>query len=127
MKSNKWRRYCGDDGIDWLREHYVWQLSEHVNRPMRARARIGHDRFYDLRYADVMRDPIGEMRKLYAWAGDEFTGTAEDGMRRWLEQNPQSRYGVHRYALAQFGLSTHDLEPHFAEYLAAYEVEREGS
>lgn len=127
MKSGKWRRFCGEDGIDWLREHYVWQQSEHVKRPMRLRARIGDQRIYDLPYWDLVADPIAQMRALYEWAGDEMTEETEARMRRWLQDNPQGRYGVHEYELSQFGLSTKDLAPHFADYLAVYDVVREGS
>jgi hypothetical protein len=126
MKSNNWNRSCGTPAIEWLREHYPRQLAEHVNRPLRLRERLGHERIYDLHYAEVMRDPIGTLRDLYAWAGDPFTPEAEAAMREWLAKNPQDRFGRHEYQLEQFGLSVADLEPHFAEYLAAVDIEREG-
>jgi hypothetical protein len=122
MKSNNWKRSCGTPALEWLREHYPRQLSEHVNRPLRHRERI-----YDLHYADVMRDPIAEMRELYAWTGDEYTPEAEAAMRAWLVANPQDSFGRHEYVLDQFGLSVRDLEPYFADYLAAVDVEREGA
>src|ERR1700752_271914 len=34
------------------------QLKEHVDRPLATRRRIGDDRFFDLHYADLIRDPV---------------------------------------------------------------------
>lgn len=127
MKSAKWARYAGDPAVGWLREHYVTQLAEHVNRPLRVRARLGAQALHDVRYAELMRDPIGEIRRLYAWAGDELTPEAEAAMTAWLADNPQGALGHHTYSLEQFGLSAADLEPAFAEYLAAVDVEPEGA
>jgi len=126
MKSNRWRTMYGDPSIEWLREHYVNQMCEHLYRPMRLRERMGEDRIVDLHYADVMRDPIGSMRDLYAKIGDEFTPEAEAGMRAWLEENPQGRFGKHSYDLEQFGLSEEILRPHFEKYFSVHATEREG-
>jgi hypothetical protein len=126
MKSRAWQRGTGDPGLGWLREHYVGQLSEHVNRPRRLRERIGDAQFYDLHYADLVRDPIEAMQRLYRWAGDGFTPDVEARMSSWLEENPQGRFGKHDYSLEQFGLTKAALEPYFGDYVSAYGVEPEG-
>src|SRR5262249_1637105 len=70
------------------------QLAAHVDRPLRTRERIGDARFFHLHYADLLRDPIGQMRALYDWAGDELTADVEGAMHAWLASNPQDRFGV---------------------------------
>jgi hypothetical protein len=102
------------------------QLRAHINRPMKARARIGDDRFFDLHYSALMRDPIGVMRSLYDWAGDELTASTERSMLDWLERNPQDRFGVGPYSLDGTGVTRADLEPVFADYLSAFDIELEG-
>jgi hypothetical protein len=102
------------------------QLRAHITRPMKARERIGGDRFFDLHYTALMRDPIGVMRSLYDWAGDELTASAERAMLDWLERNPQDRFGVAPYSLDGTGVTRADLESVFAEYLAAFDIELEG-
>ena len=103
------------------------QLQAHVERPLRARARIGNDRFFDLHYAELLRDPIGQMRALYAWAGDDLTPAVEEAMVRWLERNPQDRFGMRPYSLDAYGVTRSDLEPIFGEYLSTFDIELEGS
>jgi hypothetical protein len=73
-----------------------------------------------------MRNPMEAMRTLYASLGDELTSAADAGMRAWLNDNPQDKFGKHEYKLARFGLSEHTVRPLFERYLARYEVEREG-
>jgi hypothetical protein len=118
--------FMGGVDAQWLGENCAFQAAEHANRVMDARTRIGEDRIVDVHYGELMRDPIGTTRKLYAALGDAFTPAAEAGMRAWLADNPQDKFGKHEYRLAQYGLSVEALAPKFERYLARYEVEREG-
>jgi hypothetical protein len=118
--------FRGRVDMEWLGQNYPWQAAQHANRAMDARDAIGEDRVIDVHYADLLRDPIGEMRKLYKALGDEFTAEAEGGMLAWLGDNPQDKFGRHEYKLAEFGLSPEKLAPLFERYLARYAVEREG-
>ena len=103
------------------------QLQAHVARPLQARQRIGDDRFFDLHYAALLRDPIGVMRSLYEWAGDELTPSTEDAMLQWLKRNPQDRFGVQPYSLDGSGVTIGDLEPVFDQYLSTFDIELEGT
>ncbi|RZK02927.1 MAG: sulfotransferase, partial [Novosphingobium sp.] len=99
---------------------------QHANRIMDFRDKFGEDKIIDVHYADLMRDPVGTTKALYATLGDEFTPEAEAGIQRWVDDNPQDKFGVHEYKLAQFGLSKEALEPQFERYLSRYDVEPEG-
>lgn len=110
----------------FLVSNYPNQMAEHLRRPMAYQDRTGTDPFYHLHYAAMVRDPIAEMRRLYAWLGDEFTADAEAGMNAWLEKNPQGKFGKHAYNLDQFGLSKEQLMPFFEDYLKRFDVESEG-
>lgn len=119
-------RFAGGIDKEWLAENYPQQVVEHINRGMDARERIGWDRITDVHYADLTRDPIASMKKVYAALGDAFTPEAEAGMRAWLADNPQDKFGKHEYNLEQYGLRVEDLAPGFERYLARFDIEREG-
>ena len=102
------------------------QLRAHVDGPLRARARIGDDRFYDLHYKRLLRDPVPEMRALYEWAGDPLTPAVESRMAGWLHRNPQHKFGRPSYELGRFGIGRADLEPIFDDYISALGIELEG-
>ena len=93
---------------------------------MDARDAFGEARIIDVHYGDLARQPIDTMRKLYQSLGDEFTSQAEAGMRAWLADNPQDKFGRHEYKLAQYGLSPQKVSALFERYLSRHEVEREG-
>jgi Sulfotransferase family len=115
-----------DISVDEMVPNVLRQLQAHITRPLQTRRRIGGDRFFDLHYAALMRDPIGVMRALYDWAGDELTPSTEHAMLDWLHRNPQDRFGVQPYSLDGSGVTRTDLEPVFAEYLSTFDVELEG-
>jgi hypothetical protein len=118
--------FRGKVDVEWLSQNCPWQAVQHANRIMDARDALGENRIIDVHYADLMREPMGTMRKLYKSLGDEFTPGAEAGMRTWLQDNPQDKFGKHEYKLARFGLTEHTVRSLFERYLARYEVEREG-
>lgn len=118
--------FIGRIDYEWLGENCPWQAEQHANRLMDARDQLGEERIIDVHYADLMRDPIATMRTLYRALGDEFTPAAERGMRAWLADNPQDKFGRHEYQLAKYGLTPEMVRPRFERYLSRYEVEREG-
>jgi len=118
--------FIGRIDYQWLGENCPWQAEQHANRLMDARDRIGEDRIIDVHYADLMRDPLGTMRTLYRALGDDLTPAAETGMRTWLADNPQDKFGRHEYQLAKYGLTPEMVRPRFERYLSRYDVEREG-
>jgi hypothetical protein len=121
------RGFMGRVDTDWLRDNYPWQTEQHANRGMDAREQLGAaDRVIDVYYADLLRDPVGTMRTVYRALGDEFTPAAEQGMRQWLADNPQDKFGRHEYKLAQFGLTPEAVRARFERYLARFPVEAEG-
>ncbi len=118
--------YTARVDMEWLGQNCSWQAQQHANRIMDARDALGEERIIDVHYANLARQPIETMRTLYRSLGDEFTAQAEAGMRAWLADNPQDKFGKHEYKLAQYGLSPARIEALLERYLSRYEVEREG-
>jgi hypothetical protein len=111
---------------EWLGQDYPWQAQQHAERVMDFRDKYGEDRVIDVHYSDMINDPMGMMKRLYAALGDDWTAEAEAGIQAWLDDNPQNKFGKHEYKLAQYGLSKEQLEPMFDRYLSRYDVAREG-
>lgn len=103
------------------------QMRYHVERPLRARDRIGDERFFHMYYHEMMRDPMDVMRRLYEWADEPLTAETEARMRNWLTEHPQDRFALNAYTLDQYGLTVEALEPIFAEYLDTFDIELEGT
>lgn len=89
----------------------VW--AEGVRRAARVRAG-DEDRFVDLTYDALVRDPVGVVRGLYDRLGYDLTPATERRMRSFLDTHRQHRHGVHRYRPEDFGLTADELRGRFA-------------
>lgn len=98
------------------------RLGAHLHGAIAAKDRLGDEVIYDLHYNDLMKDPIGSMRKLYDWLGDDFTPEVEQRMQQWLQEHPQNKFGKHKYSLEEFGLSVEKLKPLFGDYVERFNV-----
>jgi hypothetical protein len=104
---------------------YLEHFKLHLARPQEVDEREP-ERIYHLHYASLVNDPIAELRRLYGWLGEDLSDAAIVGVREWLSQNPQGKYGEHKYQLETYGLSLDRLRPHFQPYVERYRVALEG-
>jgi len=74
------------------------------------------ERFLDVRYRDLVNDPIGGVRSAYAHFDLPFTTIAETRMRRYLADTPKDRHGAHVYSLTQFGLRPDEERERYRDY-----------
>lgn len=110
-----------DENREYMRQYFPLQLALHLSRPLEVSKERPED-FHHLYYTDMMADPIGEVRKIYDWLGDEWTAEGEVAMQRWLQSNPQNKHGKHSYTLEDWGYSRGDLAPYFSDYLKEHPV-----
>ena len=77
----------------------------------------GDSRFYDMRYRDLVSDPVGTVRALY----DHFDlGWSEDtdrALREHASVHRQNRFGEHTYTLEEFGLEADAIRARLSSYL----------
>ena len=92
---------------------------------MDTRDRVGEDAFFDVAYADVVRDPVAVVGAIYERFGIEWNPEKEAHLRRFHAENPQHKYGTHTYSLAEVGVERAPLEARFARYYERYDVPRE--
>lgn len=76
----------------------------------------------DVRYADLVADPMGTLGRVCDFIGTPLTADAERAMRAYLDRNTATTHGRHWYAAAEFGLDEADLRRRFAGYRHEYGV-----
>jgi hypothetical protein len=108
------------DGIDlgYLGALNVQHWTAGIATLLRFRAEHGDERFYDMDFKAVQRDPIGQVRGLYAWLDEPVTGPFEQGMRQWWEANAEHREANIHPEAREFGLDLDQVRDRFAEYSA---------
>jgi Sulfotransferase family len=101
------------------RECAYW--SRAVERTAKARAnRPGQ--FYDVDQRQFHADPLETVRGIYEFFGLQLSATAADRMRRWAAESPTTRHGEHRYDLACYGVSEHEIRETFAGYIKTHHL-----
>jgi len=78
------------------------------------------ERFIDLDYRRIVREPIDTLRALYERLGRTLDSDAEAAMSAFLAANPKDKYGRHRYSLEAFGLDREAEARRFAGYRARF-------
>jgi hypothetical protein len=85
-----------------------------------AAASAHPDRIIDLSYTDMMRDPAGQVQRVYQHFGLTLSDTRLREMREHHLNNPKGQHGEHRYALSEFGMDEADVRQRYADYEARY-------
>ena len=112
------RQFSEDLDLHYLGELNVEHWTTAMDRVLRFRAEHGDDRFYDMEFRAVQRDPIGQVRGLYTWLGQPVTDEFERRMRTWWENNAEQREANVHPDPAEFGLDLDAVRAGFADYTA---------
>ncbi len=105
-------------GADWDRKlHLAVTRGLEFDRTQGGRSWCCH-----LHYADLMADPIGAVRKLYAHFGEEVGPLHARRMEAWMRDRPQDVHGRHVYDPADFGLTADGIAERYAAYVERFAV-----
>lgn len=117
--------FSDGDHTAYIAEHWTQMLAESVNRTEAFRAANPDHEIIDVRYADLVRDPLGTVETIYAASDREFGDRARAEMSAYIEANPKGRFGAHGYRLEDYGLQTGNIRERFAEYIERYDIAAE--
>jgi hypothetical protein len=80
------------------------------------RARHDPAQFYDVRYDDLVTDPVGTVEAIYQYFGLPLTGAAADAIRSLAAPSRAGGESGHRYTLGEFGLTGEEVDEQFSTY-----------
>lgn len=72
---------------------------------------------YDMRFKDLVSEPVSTIKAAYDHFGWSFSDAAADGILAWLAENPADKHGKRSYSLEEFGLDEAAIEDVFAQYI----------
>lgn len=102
-------------GAFWSR-----RLADWMNRFEEARERIGNDRFIDIDYRAVTREPMAQALRVLDVMGIEDGPEREAALTEFLAGNKREQRPAHDYSLERFGLDADWIAQQFATYRARY-------
>lgn len=83
------------------------------------------NQIFDLRYQDLMKDPLATVSSIYSHWDLEFSDEARQRVQAYIERNPQGRHGKHQYSFEATGLDLEEERAKFAPYQARFDVPSE--
>ena len=78
--------------------------------------RLPRARVLDVRYDDLVSDPLNVVREIYDHFGQEMPDEMAARIADWLARNPQHKHGPHRYTPEQFGLTAEEIRSTMRPY-----------
>jgi hypothetical protein len=101
-------------------------VSRYCQRNLRrffaSRERLQRSFCTDIAYAELVRDPISVVGQIYTKLGERLTSDAESRMMNFLRENPQAKWGRHKYSAAMFGLKPSAIEEQFRFYAERFNM-----
>ena len=101
-------------------EFWFPRLVEWMQRFEEARARIGEDRFIDIDYREVGRNPMAQAERVLARFGIPVDAAVEETLSEFLAGNKREQRPMHDYSLERFGLDEEAIKREFASYRTRY-------
>jgi hypothetical protein len=102
------------------------EVSEHlhvgIRKAIAARQSLGENRFLDLHYHDLVRDPAATVREVYDFLGMPLRDAVRHSVEIWQRTNKPGAYGPHHYTAEQFGLRAADIRRDYAFYVERFSV-----
>ncbi len=97
-------------------------LYERMLRPLPPEAA---GRVVDVRYADLVADPIAMVERVQTAAGRGVTPEMRARVEAWLRSHPRHKAGIHRYRLEDFGVTAGEVDALAAGYHQRFDIPRE--
>lgn len=121
MATLRWMR-SDDVDVDRLTRTMtegVAVLFDFVDEQVDAGA-IPAGRVVDIRYADLVTDPVATVARVYEATDIELPPQMPDAIREYVAARPRGRHGRHRYDLATFGIDERALAERYTRYVTRY-------
>jgi hypothetical protein len=83
------------------------------------------DQITDVRYRDLVAEPLATVAALYRRLGRTLSAEAEARMRAFLAERRHQKRGGHEYAFETTGLDRETERAKYAAYLARYQIPSE--
>ncbi|MDR2857553.1 MAG: sulfotransferase [Novosphingobium sp.] len=81
----------------------------------------------DVVHGDFHRDPMAVLDRIYAFIGMEIDDDLRAKFARRIAEKPEMQHGVHRYDLADFGMTAEQVREQYGDYIDRYDlVEQKG-
>jgi hypothetical protein len=76
----------------------------------------------DVVHSDFHHDPMGVLERIYSFIDIEITDETRAGFAQRIKEKPELARGVHRYNIADYGMTEDEARAPFADYVRRYDL-----
>ena len=76
----------------------------------------------DVVHGDFHRDPMQVLERIYGFIGFAIDASLRAAFARRIAEKPELAHGVHRYDIADFGMSEGRVREQFGDYVERYDL-----
>lgn len=80
------------------------------------------DRFVDVHFDELLRDPVDALRRAYAGMERELDAAHAERIRAYLRDKPKGKFGTHQYTPEDWGMTAAGLRTELAPYVEHFRV-----
>lgn len=95
------------------------------NTALRKSGKLPGTQLFDFNYEELMADPIALVKRVYRYFNLPLSNEAESNMRRYLQENPEDKYGKHRYHFMTTGLRLDEERRRYRDYQEYFAIATE--
>jgi hypothetical protein len=123
----QWLR-TDDVDVDTLAETIGTFFSYALNHTVELRqGTTVPDRFVDVHFDRLLREPVETLRQAYARMGRPFTDEHGERILAYLRDKPKGKFGTHHYTPEDWGFDAATLRRELAPYIEHFGVALEGN
>ena len=115
--------FSADDHTADLASTWTDVASAITERVLAFRDRHGDERVADVRYDELVANPIRVVGRVLGHFGETLSPAAEAAMRGYLAEDPHRGFTPHRYTAADVGLEPRAVAERFGPYAERFGVE----
>lgn len=119
-------RSMGSDEVDKaeIAQDWTQRLNKVLNHAMDVReSKISPDaKIYEMYFSDFVNNQFNEVEKIYAALDIELSGESADAMRKFIDDNPQDKHGVHSYTAEEYGINPAAVREQFKRYIDTFNL-----
>lgn len=105
-----------------IRSTFTYGLNHSVDLRTNGSSGGCAERFVDVHFEHLMRDPVGAVGQAYERMGRRLTTAHADAIRDYLRAKPKGKFGVHQYAPEDWGFTAESLRADLAPYVTHFGV-----
>jgi hypothetical protein len=120
LMSLQWRTLYGHIDRARMGAFMECRLLVGIDRALAVRDRVGERSFFDARFTDVVKDPIGVVEHASAHFGIDCSSDHRARMATWLTKKRADDRGRHKYDPLDYGLDADEVRGRYAHYIARF-------